>query len=199
MVDNRYIMDWEIQMKENIDIIIKNELNLLIEQEKIVKGDKVFTDSPAKRELYYNSKQSEYEREYRDNYTLKILSKCGLDIESFVKTWMGVCERSSVLLSCIQDKIDGFYYNELGERVSNNHPLDINNVNVIYEEGVLTLEDDESHYDFYVDENQIVYVNGENVLNLVPVPTREEDNKMIRNLMNNMKTGNQEKTMHKSL
>ena len=199
MVDNRYIMDWEIQMKENIDIIIKNELNLLIEQEKIVKGDKVYTDSQAKRELYYNSKQSEYEREYRDNYTLKLLKQCGLDIETFVITWMGVCERSSILLACVQDKIDGFFYNENGERVFNNHPLDINNVKVIYEKGVLTLEDDESHYDFYVDENQIVYVNGENVLNLVPVPTREEDNKMIRNLMNNMKTGNQEKTMHKSL
>ena len=29
MVDNRYIMDWEIQMKENIDTIIKDELKII--------------------------------------------------------------------------------------------------------------------------------------------------------------------------
>lgn len=200
--DNRYLADWEKEMKKDIDKIVESEIKSFIEQEKAhPKAVKYYSDSVAVREIYRSKKSFEYEMEYRDNYTLKLLKQCGLDIKSFEKTWMCICNRSSVLLGCIQDKIDGFYYDENGERVPDNHPMDLNNVTFEYKEGVLTMTDGIVTYYFYVDEHQIVYVNGENVLDLTPVPTKEDENRMIRDLMDNMRADrlNHERRMQKSL
>ena len=200
--DNRYLTNWEKQMKKDIEKIVEGEINTLAEIEKADPwAVKCFSTDARVCEIYRNRMKSEYEVEYRDNYTLKLLKQCGLDTDAFLKTWMGICSRSSILLGCIQDKIDGFYYNDYGERISNNHPLDLNNVIILYENGVLTIKDDEVSYDFYVDEHQIVYVNGENVLCLAPIPTNEDENRMIRDLMENMRADrlNHERVMRKSL
>ncbi len=186
--ENRYLTEWEKQMKKDIDSIITSELKQLIEEESKPRQRiaPIYKNNPAACELYRSKKQEEYEREYRDNYTLKNLKQCGLDIQAFEKTWMCVCARSSILLGCIQDKLDGFYYDEQGQRIQSGHPMKLEEVQISYKDGILTICDESVSHEFYVDEHQIIYVNGENVLNLVPVPTKEEENQMIRDLMKDM-------------
>ena len=185
-MDNRYLTDWERKMRDDIKVIVSNELQALIDQE-IDNHKSYYKDNPAACELFESRKQEEYERDYRDNYTLSLLRKCGLDTNEFEKTWMGICSRSNLVLSAIQDKIDGFYYDEYGNRISNNHKMDINNIDVWYENGLLTIKDDKVLYQFYVDENQIIFVNGENIFNLAPIPTKKKEKQMIKSLMNNMR------------
>jgi hypothetical protein len=195
MDENRYLTDWEKQMKKDIDDIITSELKQLIESESIPRPRivPIYKNNQAACDLYRSKKQVEYEREYRDNYTLKNLKQCGLDMQSFERTWMCVCARSSVLLGCIQDKLDGFYYDDEGERIQSGHVMNLSEVQTSYKDGILTISDGTVSHEFYVDEHQIIYVNGENVLNLVPVPTKEEENRMIRDLMNDME---QDKIQH---
>ena len=109
-------------------------------------------------------------------------------MKAFEKTWMCVCARSSILLGCIQDKLDGFYYDDNGKRIQSGHVMNLSEVQISYKDGVLTISDGSVSHEFYVDEHQIIYVNGENVLNLAPVPTKEEENQMIRDLMKDMES-----------
>ncbi len=188
--ENRYLADWEKQMIQDIDEIIESELKQLIESESKPRPRiaPMYKGNPAACELYRSKKRAEYEREYRDNYTLKNLKQCGIDMKAFEKTWMCVCARSSILLGCIQDKLDGFYYDDNGERIQSGHVMNLSEVQTSYKDGVLTISDGSVSHEFYVDEHQIIYVNGENVLNLAPVPTKEEENQMIRDLMKDMES-----------
>lgn len=196
-----YLTEWEIRMKESIDAIVDDEIKLIKqvyeehEKEKIG-GNNVFGKRPTRcdRAFYVETdpskKAQEYETLYRRNYTLAILKRCGLDIEMYKKTWMGLCNRSDRVLRCIQDKIDGFDYDDNEERISNNEPMSSSDMTVEFKDGVLTISDgvltisDGIHtHTFMVDKDQLIYVDGVKVLNLSKEPNSEK----IMNLIEHMR------------
>ena len=62
----------------------------------------------------------------------------------------------------IQDKIDGFDYDNEGSRISNKCPMDESKlvVEYIYEGDILRISDGNHTHEFTVDKNQLVYVDG---------------------------------------
>ena len=157
-IKNRYLTEWEQDMKRAIDSIITSEYELKKEA-----GDNSV--------IYYNGlpldlgkRKVVYEQDYRVNRTLGILANLGLNIDEFRKTWM-YNRDLTLLLGCVQDKIDGFDYDEYGLRVPNNQLFDLNNAVSDYDYGYLILKNDEVYYDFFVDEDGKIYVNGDDVMN----------------------------------
>lgn len=190
----KYLTEWEIRMKESIDAIVDDEINLIKqvyeEQEKEkIGGRNVFGKRPVRcdRAFYVETspskKAQEYETLYRRNYTLAILKRCGLDIEMYKKTWMGLCDRSDLVLRCIQDKIDGFDYDDNEERISNNESMSSSDMTVEFKDGVLTISDGTHTHTFMVDKDQLIYVDGVKVLNL----SKESNSEKLMDLIENMK------------
>ena len=171
-----YLTDWEIAMRNRIDRIIKSELGCMMENEKI-SGQRVYRNNPIVWGVYYEAKNEEYEQAYRCNLTLSLLRKMGLDIEDFKETWMCTCERAPLVLRMIQDKLDGFGYDENGKRVQIHPAMDTGTTACTYEDGSLVIENGYNNYVFHVDRHQIITVNGENILNLEPFPAKEKEDK----------------------
>ncbi len=172
-MDNNYLTDWEIKMKETIDNRINEEVNSHLEKEK-KSTKKTYWSNPLTEQLYRREKEKEYELVYRYNHTLDLLVNCGIDIETFKESYMYKSHRFYILLRCIQDKIDGYNYDSDGNRISNKHIMDIDNTKCVYERGVLTINDGKVKYEFTMDNQQIIYVNGKNVLKLQPATHDEE-------------------------
>ena len=207
---NKYLTKWEKKMKKEIHYRIEREIKTKRDKEKeAMKGRRpivIVTDFRKEYEdnKYREEKSESYEREYRVKYTLDILEKTGFDVEGFKKTWMATCNRAFMLIGCIQDIIDGFEYDEDGCRIPSKHgPIDINNLRCDYEKGTLTLTDGNLIYDIMIDEHQLIYINGVNVFkkDLNPVITSAEERKMIKELMDNMRSSRlaHERAMEKSL
>jgi hypothetical protein len=198
--DNRYITDWEKMMKSSIDQIVDGEEASKREVETQVSEIPRIIHCNF---LEINNRKKEYEEKYRINYTLSLLKRCGLNIDKFKKTRMFKAGGLS-LLSCIQDKIDGFNYDENTNRVPNGHVMNIDETKCVYKEGHLYLMDEAVLYDFRVDSHKIVYVNGENVLNSSGVLTSKEIKEVedsLQDLHDDMKSDRlrHEKSMQKSL
>ena len=195
--ENRYLTDWEKQMKKAIEKIIDEEMKekedrLNIGLQTVINERKrpiTMIDLDLLNEDGYRRKRiEELETKYRIGYTLRILEKRGLDIETFLKTFIGSCKRIDLVLGCVQDKIDGFDYDEKGQRLNNCKPMDINNMSVEYKDNTLRISDGINQYDVSVDEHQIIYVNGEKVFNLSNISTNEEERKMLQDLFDNLRS-----------
>lgn len=195
--ENRYLTDWEKQMKKAIDKIIDEEMKekedrLNIGLQTVINERKrpiTMIDLDLLNEDGYREKRiEELETKYRIKYTLRILETRGLDIETFLKTFIGSCKRIDLVLGCVQDKIDGFDYDEKGQRLNNCKPMDINNMTVEYKDNALIISDGINQYDVSVDEHQIIYVNGEKVFDLSNISTNEEVRKMLQDLFDNLRS-----------
>ena len=117
---------------------------------------------------------------------------------------MGSCDRKDMLLGCVQDVIDGFEYESDGSRVPYYHgPMNRNRFECGYEGDVLTISDDHKVYEFWVDKHQLIFLNGEQLFKGIvnPIPTKEEDEQNIRDLMDDLKQARleHEKKMQRSL
>ena len=209
--DNRYLTDWEKKMKLAIDRRIDEELALKREKKKAAEAENkrplvVVLELPeeVQEQKYREEKSALYEKNYRRNWTLKILEKYGLDIAEFKKTWMGSCDRSDMLLGCVQDVIDGFEYEYDGLRTPYYHgPMNRNKMEVGYEGDVLTVSDDHKVNEFWVDEHQLIFLNGEQLFKgiVLPIPTKEEDEQTILDLIDDIAHDRleHEKRMRRSL
>ena len=202
--DNKYLTSWEKRMIKAIKEQVEEEIQKQKDEEKRLypnRGvDVIYCDPYYK---YREERTNEIEKAYRINRTLKILAKCGLDIEEFKKTWMCSCDRSDMLLGCVQDKIDGFDYDQEGARIPNNKKMNVKNMTVIYEDDALKISDGNYTNEFKVDEHQLIYVNGENVFesSLNPIKTRDEQRQELEDFHNNMEADrlNREYAEQKSL
>ncbi len=185
--DNRYLTSWEKEMIKYINEQIDEET---IKQERfsIPRRTVIVVPLVLLDKNYRKKRIDEIEEAYRKNYTLNILAKCGLNIDEFNKTWMGTCSRSDMLLGCVQDKIDGFDYDDEGARIPNHKKMKRNNMIVTYENDVLRITDGNNTYEFKVDEHELIYVNDENVFasSLNPIPTKEEEYEELRRLHEDM-------------
>ena len=205
---NRYLTTWEKKMKKAIEKQVdeeiqskKDEQNRLdnIKRRLVISYDRDLLDVKGYRE----KRISQIEKAYRRKYTLDILEKCGLNIYEFLQTKMGKCHRINMLLGCVQDKIDGFDYDEKGARIPNNRKMDIDKMKVLYEDEVLRIDDGVYPSEFKFDTHEFIYVNGENVFesSLNPIITPAEEKRMLKNLRDNMRADrlSHEKKMQKSL
>ena len=203
--ENRYLTSWEKRMRKAIEKQVEEEIQKKKEEEK-AKHPRgwgicvIYSDPYA---VYRKKRIDEIEKIYRENHTLKILAKCGLDINEFKKTWMGTCSRNDMLLGCVQDKIDGFDYDDEGARIPNNKNMNIKNMTISYEGDVLKISDGNNTYKFKVDEHQLIYVNGENVFesSLNPIKTSEEERQALEDFHRDMQADrlNHDRAMQKSL
>jgi hypothetical protein len=200
--DNRYLTSWEKEMIKYINEQIDEET---IKQERfsIPRRTVIVVPLVLLDKNYRKKRIDEIEEAYRKNYTLNILAKCGLNIDEFNKTWMGTCSRSDMLLGCVQDKIDGFDYDDEGARIPNHKKMKRNNMIVTYENDVLRITDGNNTYEFKVDEHELIYVNDENVFasSLNPIPTKEEEYEELRRLHEDMEADRirNDRAMQKSL
>ncbi len=196
--ENRYITTWEKEMMKAIDKQIDEELKRHKENEKKGVVKVLIID-----DYYRENKTPIYEAIYRRNRILNILANHGLNVEEFLKTKMGSSSRTNMLLDCVQDKIDGFDYDENEIRIPNNRKMDVDKLHVEYEEGILRIDDGTYINEFKFDEHMLIYVNGENVFkkSLTPIRTREEDNRDTKNFMDDLHTERlaHEKKMERSL
>ena len=191
---NKYLTTWEKEMRQAIEKQVDEEIQKKKDIEKAqrekVQRPRIIVEDPfGNQDIKYRRKRiNEIEEAYRKNHTLKILTKCGLDIDEFKKTWMGTCSRSDMLLGCIQDKIDGFDYDDKGARIPNNKKMDVENMTVAYINDVLKISDGNNNHEFRVDEHELIYVNDENVFasSLNPIPTKEEEYEELRRLHEDM-------------
>ena len=206
---NRYLTSWEKKMRKAIVKEVDEEI------QKKKDAQNAPSDNPRRRRVivldidlldekkFRDKRISQIEKAYRKKHTLDILEKCGLDIEEFNKTKMANCYRTDMLLGCIQDKIDGFDYDEKGTRIPNNKKMDVNNMRVLYEDDVLRIDDGTYTNEFKFDEHEFIYVNGENVFksSLNPIITPEDEKRMLQDLHDNMEADrlNHERKMKKSL
>ena len=142
-----------------------------------------------------------YEEIYRREHTLRILKKCGFNTEEFLKTNMGTRQRFNMLLGCVQDKIDGFDYDEHKERIPNNKKMDVKKMTVSYEKDVLKISDGNYTNEFKFDEHELIYINGEKVFDLSEISTPEEIQRDLETLHNNLEAARLEReyAMQKSL
>lgn len=186
---NKYLTTWEKKMRKAIEKQVDEEIQKKKDVEKIGHARIIVEHPFGNPDIKYRMERiNEIEKVYRKNHTLKILTKCGLDIDEFKKTWMGTCSRSDMLLGCIQDKIDGFDYDSEGARIPNNKNMDVKNMTVTYENDILTISDGNNTYEFKVDEHELIYVNDENVFasSLNPIPTKEEEYEELHRLHEDM-------------
>lgn len=205
--ENRYLTAWEKRMKKAIELQVDDEIKRKKEKQnpqyerraRVTVMELVSLDE----EGYRKKRISEIERNYRRGRILNILNKAGLNIEEFLKTEMGSCARINMLLDCVQDKIDGFDYDEKETRIPNNRKMDVKQIRAEYEEGVLKIDDGTYINEFKFDEHMLIYVNGENVFksSLIPIPTNEEDNKRLQDLFDDLHSDRitHERKMQKSL
>ena len=201
MKNNKYLTTWEKRMKKAIDSQIDDEIKEKKEQQANQTRVKVLDPDLLNLDKFRKKKVVEYEEVYRRNHTLRVLKKCGLDIEEFLKTWMGSCNRTNMLLGCIQDKIDGFDYNANGLRVRNHKKMNINSLKIGYQDDTLVIEDENNKYEFKVDEHQLIYVDGKKVFDLSEIPTWEENNEDLEEFIEDMREDRltHERRMQKSL
>ncbi len=196
--ENRYITTWEKEMMKAIDKQIDEELKRHKEDEKKGVVKVLIID-----DYYRENKTPIYEAIYRRNRILNILANHGLNVEEFLKTKMGSSSRTNMLLDCVQDKIDGFDYDDEGARIPNHKKMKRNNMIVTYENDVLRITDGNNTYEFKVDEHELIYVNNENVFasSLNPIPTKEEEYEELRRLHEDMEADRirNDRAMQKSL
>lgn len=203
---NRYITSWEKKMIKFINEQIDEELNeLKKEQEPFVNGRRrrvIVTPVALLDPKGYREKRiDELETIFRDAYTLKLLEKCGLDIDKYKETWIGSCNRKDMVLGCVQDKIDGFDYDDEECRIPNNKKMDFENISISFSDNMIIISDVDNTYEFSIDEHQIIYLNGEQVFKLHKLPTKEDERRMLEDLHENMKADrlNHDRAMQKSL
>ena len=205
--ENRYLTAWEKRMKKAIELQVDEEIKRKKERQNLQEERRahviVMELVSLDEEGYRKKRISEIERNYRRGRILNILKKAGLNIEEFLKTEMGSCARINMLLDCVQDKIDGFDYDEKGTRIPNNRKMDVKQIRAEYEEGILRIDDGTYINEFKFDEHMLIYVNGENVFksSLISIPTNEEDNKMLQDLFDDLHSDRitHERKMQKSL
>ena len=192
--ENRYITAWEKRMIKAIEKKVDEEIaekeakrkaSLYRGRSRVVVME-IESYTQLKAQEYRNAEIARYEAIYRKQRTLNILMKCGLNLEEFAKTWMGSCHRSEMLLGCVQDKIDGFDYDEDGARVPNGRRMNVKTMTVEYKNGVLRITDGVYTSEFRVDEHQLIFVNGEQPFKLTQVPTEEENFQMVSDLIEDM-------------
>ena len=200
---NRYLTTWEKRMRKALEQKVEEDYMEYMEEFKPVSGKPFKLDcSLVDRKKYWcEDRMEKYEEIYRREHTLRILKKCGFNTDEFLKTNMGTRQRLDMLLACVQDKIDGFDYDEYEDRVPNNKKMDVKNMTVSYEGDVLKISDGNTTYDFKIDEHELIYVNGEQVFTLTEISTPEEIQRDLQAFHNNLEAARRDSdyAMQKSL
>ncbi len=192
------LMDWEKQMLMEITTRVNDEINRKKNNQSI--RPRVIV-SDLTYELERKKKIKEEFSKCREQYTLNILEKCGLNMTDFMNSSLFNSPRTSLMLAHIQGKIDGYdlyltdHSNKDGsftfndpKRKPNGHPIDINRMLCYFVNDTLIIESDEVRYEYNKDEHCLIYLNGKVVATHKKVMTDKEEYEDIKNLMEDMRS-----------
>ncbi len=190
------LMDWEKQMVKEVTKRVTDEINRkknsLLSRPRVIISDLSY-------ELECKKRIKEEIAKYREQYTLGLLAKCGLDMNVFMNSSLFTSPRTRLMLEHIQGLIDGYdlsltsYRKENGsfslnvrERKPNGHPIDISKMSCRFANGILVIEYNGTRYEYNKDKHFLIYLNGDVILTDAKVMTLEEANEAIKDLMDDM-------------
>lgn len=186
-MSENYITEWEKEMKASIDAEVEEEINRINANNNQPRPRVIYLQGKVAQDWYRGKRTKELEEEYRKKHILNILEQSGLDMEALKDTWMYSCGRFNYVLECIQNIIDGFGFNKDGDRVLKRRPMDLSKAIFELSAGHIIIKTPRSTYDISVDEHQVIYVNGKDVLKLRPMKTPQEEREEAQDFMESMR------------
>ena len=125
-----------------------------------------------------NNRISMKKASYETNiiYVMKFITKKGIDLYEFLSSNLYISENRSYLIESIYGKLHGYdivynmcnktingetYYEVQCIKKENGHKMDLDKVNVVWDNNILIISDSEVSYKYEVNERGIISVNGE--------------------------------------